>query len=75
MYGEKAVVTPENVAKNVLALARENVKNGVYAAKKGDTYIMMNEPNISRERFRSLAKEFNKHGFVLLHNRGVKHGL
>lgn len=74
IYGEKAVVVPENVLKNVLALARESIQNGVYAAKKADTYIMLNEPNLSRERFRKLTKDYNKQGFVLLHNRGVAHG-
>lgn len=64
----------EGVLKGVLDLARERVQNGVYAAKKANTIILLNEPNLSRERFRSLTKDYNRKGFVLLHNRGVSVG-
>lgn len=74
VIGESARKVSEAVLKGVLAAASQTVQNGVYAAKKKNVIILLNEPNLSRERFRSLTKDFNSKGFVLLHNRGVRNG-
>lgn len=74
MIRAKAYQMSESMLKGVLDTACKSVQNGVYAAKKGHTIILLNEPNLSRDRFRSLTKDYNKQGFVLLHNRGVAHG-
>lgn len=74
ILGNKAVKLSGKVLENVMNTARDAVQNGVYAAKKGDVIILLNEPNLSRERFRSLTKDYNRKGFVLLHNRGVSVG-
>lgn len=72
--GKSVYKMPDEILKSVLKTASESVPNGVYAAKKGSVVILLNEPNLSRDRFRSLTKDYNKQGFVLLHNRGVARG-
>ena len=74
MVGNSVYQMSEGGLKGVLELASKSVQNGVYAAKKKDAVILLNEPNLSRERFRSLTKDYNRKGFVLLHNRGVGNG-
>lgn len=69
--GQSVYTMSDEILKSLLKTASESVQNGVYAAKKGSVVILLNEPNLSRERFRSLTKEYNRKGFVLLHNRGV----
>lgn len=74
MVGNSVYQMSEGGLKGVLELASKSVQNGVYAAKKKDVIILLNEPNLSRDRFRSLTKDYNRKGFVLLHNRGVGNG-
>ena len=74
IIGDSVYNTSEKLLKNVLETASSTVQHGVYAAKKGNVVILLNKPNLSRERFRSLTKEYNRKGFVLLHNRGVSCG-
>lgn len=72
--GESVYQMSEAILKGVLSVASQSVHNGVYAAKKKDVVILLNEPNLSRERFRRLTKDYNRKGFVLLHNRGASNG-
>lgn len=74
VVGDSAYKMTEGGLKGVLDVARQSVQNGVYAAKKKDVVVLLNEPNLSRERFRALTKDYNRKGFVLLHNRGVSGG-
>lgn len=74
MIGDKSYEMSKEVLKAVLDTAKESVPNGVYAAKNNKAVILLNEPNITDERFKELCRDFNKKGFILLHNRGSSDG-
>lgn len=74
ILNDKMTAVPKDIANNMLKLARESVHNGVYAAKRKDTVIFLNEPEISTERFAELCRLYNSNGFILLHNRGASNG-
>lgn len=72
--GDKAYLMSKKAAEVVINTGKTSVKNGVYAAKSKKTVILLNEPNITDERFKELCRTFNKKGFVVLHNRGMNNG-
>lgn len=70
IVGERAYQMPREQANGLINIGRQSVQNGVYAAKKKNIVILLNEANVSTERFHELCRLYNNKGFVLLHNRG-----
>lgn len=67
--GEHAYQMTKEQAKGLVNIGRQSVQNGVYAARKNGVIILLNESNVSSERFLELCRLYNKKGFVLFHNR------
>lgn len=70
IVGEHAYQMTKEQANGLVDIGRQSVHSGVYAAKKKGVVILLNEQNVSAERFKELCKAYNKDGFVLHHNRG-----